>query len=208
MMTFANPITQIYHSLFIKNPTEAYNFTAYTEPMHWLSWIGVLILISFGPPLLFLAIRFPKRDPIASAEFTLSKSYIYILSTLTMRGWSDLPFKTAARMAQYSLLVFGAMIYWHWEAMLISYLSTRVTILPYNSIPELLLTSQHRIVLVGGSSYEDAFKTSKDPDWMVAWSDRVQPHLETFVGYRAEKFLELLETDTETAFYDNYFSVV
>lgn len=207
-MTFANPITQIYHSLFIKNPVEAYNFSAFTEPMHYLSWIVVLSFIVFAPPILFMNVRFPQKDPIAGHEFTLAKSYVYICSTLTMRGWSEIPVKPAGKIALFSLLYFGTLMYWHWEAMLISYLSTRVTVLPFGGIPELISTSPFRIILTPGSSYEDAFKTSRDPDWMAAWVDRVQPHLQEFEGMRAAKFAEVLETDTDSALYDNYFSVM
>lgn len=57
VMTFANPITQIYHSLFIKNPTETYNYTAYTEPMHWLSWVILLVFIGLVPPFLWFNTR-------------------------------------------------------------------------------------------------------------------------------------------------------
>ena len=57
VMTFATPLTQIYHSLFIKNPAETFNYMAYIEPMHWLSWISILIFIFFVPPLLFLTTR-------------------------------------------------------------------------------------------------------------------------------------------------------
>jgi hypothetical protein len=42
------------------------------------------------------------------------------------------------------------MIYWHWEAMLISYLATRVIVLPFNSIPELLDKSDFLIALNPG----------------------------------------------------------
>ena len=125
-----------------------------------------------------------------------------------MRGWSDLPVKPAAQVALFSLLFFGTMMYWHWEAMLISYLATRVTVLPFNSIPELITNSPFRIILTPGSSYEDAFKTSRDPDWMVAWTDRVQPHLAEFLGLGTSTFVELLENDDVTALYDNYFSVM
>ena len=70
VMTFANPITQIYHALFIKNPTETYNYTAYTEPMHWIAWVGLLVFIALVPPLLFLTTRYDILD-IFICLFTL-----------------------------------------------------------------------------------------------------------------------------------------
>ena len=57
VMTFASPITQIYHTLFIKNPAENMNLLAYIKPMNWLAWIGLFVLLATVPPLLYLAIR-------------------------------------------------------------------------------------------------------------------------------------------------------
>jgi hypothetical protein len=57
VMTFASPITQVHHTLFIKNPAENFNFMAYIEPLHWFAWIGLLVLLATVPPILCLAIR-------------------------------------------------------------------------------------------------------------------------------------------------------
>ena len=57
VMTFANPITQIYHALFMKNPTETFNYRAYTEPIHWIAWVGLLVFIAVVPSLLFLTTK-------------------------------------------------------------------------------------------------------------------------------------------------------
>ena len=57
VLTFATPITQIYHTLFIKNPAEKFNFMAYIEQFHWLAWVGLLILLATVPPILFLSLR-------------------------------------------------------------------------------------------------------------------------------------------------------
>ena len=55
-----------------------------------------------------------------------------------MRGWSILPSKTAAKIALFSLLFFGTLMFWHWEAMLISYLATRVNVMPFKDIVDLV----------------------------------------------------------------------
>ena len=57
VMTFTSPISQGYHSLFVKNPAETFNIAAYIEPMHWLAWVGLFIVLATAPPLLYLAIR-------------------------------------------------------------------------------------------------------------------------------------------------------
>ena len=65
VMTFASPVSQIYHSLFIKNPAETFNFLAYIEPMHWLVWVCLFALLGTLPPLLYLATRYRlKRHSI------------------------------------------------------------------------------------------------------------------------------------------------
>ena len=125
-----------------------------------------------------------------------------------MRGWDTLPSKLPAQIALFSLLFFGTMIFWHWEAMLISYLATRVVSLPFKGIPDLVANTQFRIILTPGSSYEDAFKTSTDQNWHSAWTDRVQPHLEEHVGFFDEDFTDALTRDEAAAWYDNYFSAM
>ena len=150
--------------------------------------------------------RLGGKDP-AHHEFTIGKSYVYLCSTLTMRGWSVLPSKLPARIALFSLLFFGTMIFWHWEAMLISYLATRVISLPFKTIPELLTNTQIRILLSPGTSFEDSFKTSTDPNWQAAWTKRVQPHLEEHMGFGPFDFADKMTKDEQSAWYDNYFAV-
>ena len=70
VMTFASPVGQIYHSLFIKNPAETFNFLAYIEPMHWLVWVCLFVLLATLPPLLYLAIR----DQFQSLYIVTSRS--------------------------------------------------------------------------------------------------------------------------------------
>ena len=57
VLTFAIPITEIYHSLFIQNPLASYNAMAYLEPLHFLSWLVLIIFCFLAPPLLFFSAR-------------------------------------------------------------------------------------------------------------------------------------------------------
>lgn len=130
-----------------------------------------------------------------------------------MRSWNVWPVKPAAQIIFFSLLFFGTIMYLHWEAMLISYLATRVTVLPFNGVPELVRKSQFRIIVTPGSSYEDDFKTAIDPDWATAWKDRVQPHLKEFMGdgtgaVGVPGLIKTLEKEATTAIYNEHFSVM
>ena len=53
IITFAEPITQVYNSFFIKNPLESYNYTAYLDPLHYMSWVAILVVILITPPFLY-----------------------------------------------------------------------------------------------------------------------------------------------------------
>ena len=123
-----------------------------------------------------------------------------------MRGWSDLPSKLPAQIALFSLIFFGTMIFWHWEAMLISYLATRIISLPFKDIPDLVANTQFRIIIMPGTSQVDSFKTSPDPAWQTAWIDRVQPHLEEHMDFSKQDFADKMTKDTVSAWYGNYFS--
>ena len=61
VITFCQPITQIYHSLFIKNPSGTFNYMAFIEPMHYLAWIAVILLCLSAPPFLYLTTRYNYR---------------------------------------------------------------------------------------------------------------------------------------------------
>ena len=127
-----------------------------------------------------------------------------------MRGWNTLPSKLPAQIALFSLLFFGTMIFWHWEAMLISFLATRVISLPFKDIPDLVANTQFQIILRPGTSFEDAFKTSPDPIWQAAWTDRIQPHLDELTTYLnlAVDFSDKVTKDGLTAWYHDYLSVM
>jgi hypothetical protein len=100
VMTFAEPITQIYHSIFIKNPQGRPNFKAYTEPLKTGAWMAIFLIIAFTAPLLFLVVRYGNDIDHHRGEFTLSKSYVYTASVMTfMRPWNIVPSTTRGKLA-------------------------------------------------------------------------------------------------------------
>ncbi len=104
----------------------------------------------------------------------------------------------------FRLLLFGLMVYYHWEAMLISYLATRVIVLPFTGIKSLVDNTDFRIAVIPGSSFMDAFKFAKDPNWQKAWKDRIEPYLDEYRGH--VEMIKLPANDPSLALYDNYFS--
>ena len=105
----------------------------------------------------------------------------------------------------FRILLAGIVIYYLWEAMLVSYLSTKVISLPFNNIRELVENTDFRIAIIPGTSFEDAFKYSTDPIWQKAYEDRIQPYLDEYMeGYL--KMIDLPLKDSSMALYDNFFS--
>ena len=66
VMTFLVPITEYYHALFIKNPSETYNLMAYIEPLHWLAWGFILGFIFLAPPFLWITTRYSSNERFRS----------------------------------------------------------------------------------------------------------------------------------------------
>ncbi len=102
-----------------------------------------------------------------------------------------------------------SLLYWHWEAMLISHLATRVVELPFTSVAELLKNTDYKIVLLARSSHEDFFKNSIDPDLQQAWKTRIQPYLNQR-PWQGEDFPEQMkiirEQDENLALFANVFN--
>ncbi|TRY79476.1 hypothetical protein TCAL_06563, partial [Tigriopus californicus] len=90
--------------------------------------------------------------------------------------------------------------------MLISFLATRVIVLPFNSLQGLVDESDFRISLSPGTSYMDAFKQSQDPIWQKAWKDRIEPYLSSYSNDIEGQTRQVIQ-DTGLAFYDNFFAV-
>ena len=73
------------------------------------------------------------------------------------------------------------LLWFHWEAMLVSYLSVRKTSLPFKSMEELVNNEKDfKIALLPGSSLVDFFKFAKEDIWQKAWKNQIQPYLEDY----------------------------
>ncbi len=95
------------------------------------------------------------------------------------------------------------MLYKHWEAMLVSYLATRVIVLPFTNIETLVKDSNYRISTNPGSLIVDKFRNAIDPVWKEAWTDRMEPYLDTYEGSVPE-LINLVLTVPEMSLYADY----
>jgi hypothetical protein len=60
--------------------------------------------------------------------------------------WEKTPSSVRSRILFLGVIVAGALITWHWEAMIISFLAVRVVNLPFNSLEELMAKTDKKKV--------------------------------------------------------------
>ena len=104
----------------------------------------------------------------------------------------------------------GLLLYYHWEAMIVSYLSTRIINIPFNGIPSLVTTTDFKLLTLPGSAQADSFKHSKDLFWQKAWNERMEPYLDDYIsqhGTSPAGLRKFILENEDFALYDNFFSV-
>ena len=99
-----------------------------------------------------------------------------------------------------SMLVASALLYYHWEAMLVSYLSNRRVNMPFTTLSDMYLNTDYRIVTRPSSSGEDDFKFSTDPIWKKIYEERLKPYLSEYIG-DAEHRLDIIRKEYTSAAY-------
>ena len=103
-----------------------------------------------------------------------------------------------------SMLVASALLYYHWEAMLVSYLSSRKLVMPFTNVEDMYLNTDFRLALIPSTTYEDTFRYSKVPIWQNIFKERLEPHLKEYKDYPDHVFdmLHFIRNDFSTALYD------
>ena len=57
VMTFSSAMDEFFHAVFIKNPSDSYNYQAYTSPLTNSTWLLLFVWIIATPPILFIVAR-------------------------------------------------------------------------------------------------------------------------------------------------------
>ena len=106
----------------------------------------------------------------------------------------------------FSLLLGGVTIYWHWEAMLISYLATRVTPLPFRDLRG-LYKSDYSLFVYPGSAVWDTFRYGSQLRQDI-FKAKLEPYEEEYVTYkdRPSQIARLMQ-DTKNAMFSEYYTL-
>ena len=78
-------------------------------------------------------------------DFPLSNCFGIVYLSILMLGWNKTPETFRKRLSFLSVMVAGMLIYWLWEAMLISYFSLPFIQLPFNSMDEFVTKSNFKV---------------------------------------------------------------
>ena len=90
-------------------------------------------------------------------------------------------------------------MFWHWEAMLVSYLAARVTVLPFNDIADLVSNTDFWIIVLPSSAMANEFENSLNPVWQTAWTERWDNISKKTNQITCCHFIQLLGTQAEWA---------
>ena len=130
-------------------------------------------------------------------------SYASTLRGLILLGWPERPTRISVRIVFISISAVGFMLYLQWEAMLISYLSARRTLMPFQDVESLLRNTDYQIyvrVIIVHKDIEnqlykiifqthpgmytlDDFRSSPDPIMQKAWKERLEPNMDDMKKY-------------------------
>ena len=93
----------------------------------------------------------------------------------------------------------GLLCYFHWEAMLISYLAKIEIPIPFSNMQE-LYNSEYQVTTLAGSSFSDAFKNGNEL-WQLIYRDKMEV-VNEYCGSNEDCLNWLLQNDKNAVYYD------
>lgn len=89
---------------------------------------------------------FIGKKPTNTDSFSIMDNYIIVMLSLLMQTWKHIaPKSTRKRIAFITVITAGMLIFFIWDAQLISYLSTPHYHLPFHSLHELLKKTNYKV---------------------------------------------------------------
>ena len=67
----------------------------------------------------------------------------------------------------------------YWEGMLISYLTTQDTYLPFTELKDLYYKTEYKVVVLPKSAYMQSFQIGNDLEKAI-WKERIEPYMKAF----------------------------
>ena len=78
-------------------------------------------------------------------RYSLANCYCIVYKSLLMMGWGNNPRRARFRIVFLTIVLSSMIVYYLWEAMLISYFQTPKTVIPFSSLEEFLSKSDKKV---------------------------------------------------------------
>ena len=184
VVDFLPGLTEIHEGLYLKNPKDAFSVNSYVGSFSKLSWISILIWIVFAA-LILTGIKWYEQDSTQKSNFDWGHGIRFVTQSVLMIGDMSMKGKLSTQIAFVSVVFGGMVIYNLWDAMLMSFLASRKTYLPFQTIEELLENSHYKLVLSKNAGvYLDRFRHTRDPVRTALWKRDVEPNLHEMPLYQ------------------------
>ena len=77
----------------------------------------------------------------------------------------------------------SVLLYFLWEAMLVSYLAVDVQVLPFNGMETFMSKSNYKMASAPGWYAYSVFEYATDPTWKAVFTERLEPYVDDFGKY-------------------------
>ena len=186
--------------LYLRKPNDEIHINAVVKPFTSFSWLGVALMLFFVPILLAGMVSCISDE--FTKEFHLVQCYWFLTQTLTMHSTRVMPNLNSHMIGFGSVMLAGIVIYYYWEAMLISYLAVRRTELPFKTMSDLAANSNYKLLVGRGTSHLDQFRYSNEPLYTKLWIDKIAPYADNLPLFK-DLPNSILEDSYSVGFYDD-----
>ena len=154
VVDFVDGITPSINRLFMKIPNDSFRWTTFSDVFDQDFWISVLFA-TIGASIAFhVLFKFVRKE----TDLDILTSLGMVLCAFTAIGMPTSPQKSPGRILVLTILLTGTVLYWSFNAGLVSQLSVQVTSYPIKSLDDLVTNTDYKLIIEGGSAYVDYFQ--------------------------------------------------
>ena len=129
---FTTGIYWIRDKLYMKKPKSSYVWTTFLTAFQPSFWLGIFLVYILLTPLFLISKRYLE------ANIDLSTSIVSVWLAVMALDVKQLPTKLSTRITVLIICLFGALIWWCYNAALVSFLTVNIVNTPIDSLKELL----------------------------------------------------------------------
>ena len=192
---FVNGITQKINRLFMKNPNNTFKWTTFINCFDKLFWIAVFIVFIGTAAGLHILKKFVRKEP----NTDVGTSFGTVMCAFTALSIPTYPMRNPGRILIITILTTGALLFWRYNAVLVSQLSVQISSYPISSMKDLVGNSDYKLIVEDGSASGDYFQQAtleSNPVSHALWHSHFKDTTKYFVPDLSEVEGMLVEDDT------------